>query len=150
MLLSDLRLPCCKRVLKTLATWAMSQTQHFAKTTSIAPNLNVSSSQQSGLCRDTPEAVPEERENLPDSGARFCSSRLARPSTWVFHIVELGVPHVGALPTGNKTIKDQVLTCKASERQARTDKLWQKISCKTSVHTHTHTHTRTHAHLCLC
>ena len=44
-------------------------------------------------------------------------------------------------PTGNKTIKDQVLTCKASERQARTDKLWQKISCKTSVHTHTHART---------
>ena len=38
-----------------------------------------------------------EREILPDSGARFCSPRLARPSTWVFHIVELGVPHVGAL-----------------------------------------------------
>ena len=38
-----------------------------------------------------------EREKLPDSGARFCSTRLARPSTWLFRIAEEGVLQVGAL-----------------------------------------------------
>ena len=38
-----------------------------------------------------------EREKLPDSGAKFCSTRLARPSTWVFRIAEEGVLQVGAL-----------------------------------------------------
>ena len=44
-----------------------------------------------------------EREKLPDSGAKFCSTRLARPSTWVFHIVALACSESEPSPTGNKT-----------------------------------------------
>ena len=64
----------------------------------IHSDLNSRSAKLSSLCLNTSVAPAErEREILPDSGARFCSPRLARPGTWVFHIVELGVPHVGAL-----------------------------------------------------
>ena len=87
MLLSESEAAMLLASLLTLGNVGSQPNTALCQTTGIAPNLNVSSIQQSGLCRDTPEAVPEERENLPDSGARFCSSRLARPSTWVFHQV---------------------------------------------------------------
>ena len=60
-------------------------------------DLNSCSAVLSSPCLSTSVAVPEEREKLPDSGAKFCSSRLARPSTRLFHIVELGELHDGAL-----------------------------------------------------
>ena len=78
---------------KTLDDLGSHPNTALCQTTRFAPNLNVRSIRQSGLCLNTPGAEPEgperERESkLPDSGAKFCSSRLARPNTLVFRIAE--------------------------------------------------------------